>query len=127
MKTPKIVRPHKITIFNVLAEEIDYKKAYASTVINNVAINTKIKTAINQKTPKANLEVADTMIVTIDLSDAPKYQPFKKWDANPAGFTVHPTDDYIVFDDVRYSIIAFTEIIDFSSYPDFVELICQRI
>lgn len=126
MRTPRLVRPHKIVIFNKLAEEVNGESVYKDTKINNVAIVTKTKSAFAQKMGNVNLEVEDTVIITIDLSDAPAYTNFNFWDVEPIGFTLHTEGDYLTFNDVRYNIIAFKEIIPFKSYPEFIEITCQR-
>ena len=125
MRTPRIIRPHKITIFNRLADEVDGESVYKDTKIDNVSVVTKTKSGFSQKEGNTNLKVEDTVIITIDLSDAPTYTHFNAWDKEPVGFTSHTEGDYVIFNDLRLNIIGFVEIIPFGA-PEFVELTCQR-
>lgn len=126
MRTPRFLRPHSVTIFNKLSEEFNSEAVYHDTVLSYVKVQGKTKSTVS--TRKSNsLEVADEILIVVDLSDAPKYKPFEHWNGDRESWTAHTSGDYILYDNRKLAIIGFTEINPFCNYPEFVEMICQRI
>lgn len=125
MKTPRFIRPHSISICNLPAQETDYKRDPIITCLSHVKCEGPIR---DTRTGQMMLP-GDQIVVTIDCSDMDSdYVFWEEWDAQDVktGWTVHPEDDYIIWNDVKYTILEHVLINPFQNAPEFIELTCQR-
>ena len=129
MRSPRFLRPHGVTIVNLMPE-IDRVKEEKETILNHVTVRGKHHTKVED----IDVSNRDGVVVTIDCTDVEEdYIPAVLWDeiikTNPKepikGWTVHDIGDYLIFGSIRYSIVGFKIRAPFGRI-EFMELLCQR-
>ena len=125
MRSPRFLRPHSIQICNLPEKETNYKREPVVTSLRHVKCQGPVR---DSRSGMMTLP-EDQITVTIDCSDMEsRFYHYAEWEEQEPklGWTVHPDGDYIIWNDLQYSILEHELINPFREKPEFIELICQR-
>lgn len=125
MLSPRVVRPHKVSLFNKLPEEVNGKAQYKKTELPNVRVTGRLLNSMLQSTN--DLKIIDDIIVTIDLTDVPKgYVSPEEFNQTQKGWTIQATGDYFLYGLRVLSIIGVEEKPQLDGGNGFLEVKCKR-
>lgn len=119
VKSPRWLRPHQVTVINVLGEE-NFEEKVSETVVNHVKVEVK-----HSKANTSNgSENEDTILVVFDMNDYTSWKEFVEEDSfsdSNSQWTLK-VSDRIDFEGQEYTINDVKIINPLRNAPEFIEV-----
>lgn len=119
VKSPRWLRPHQVTVINVLGEE-NMEEKTVETVVNHV----KVETKRSKNFTSTGVEYVDTILIVFDMNDYSSWKDFVEGSSyidSDAQWTLR-RGDRIRFNDEEYEINDVKIVNPLKNTPEFIEV-----
>ena len=119
VKSPRLLRPHQVTVINVLGEE-NMEEKTVETVVNHV----KVETKRSKNFTSTGVEYVDTILVVFDMNDYSSWKDFvegSSYTDSDVQWTLRRRDR-IRFNDEEYEINDVKIVNPLKNKPEFIEV-----
>lgn len=119
VKSPRLLRPHQVTVINVLGEE-NMEEKTVETVVNHV----KVETKRSKNFTSTGVEYVDTILIVFDMNDYSSWKDFvegSSYTDSDVQWTLRRRDR-IRFNDEEYEINDVKIVNPLKNKPEFIEV-----